>query len=212
MLRGGYRSADLKSDAHKAINGDGKNHAAILNRRGSEPIRKQLDLIAVGDSIQRSAAASSFSGDSSPRISFTPMELEVQELSVDGADNGKNLNRILTDFARSIISTTQISSRNEAAKSRVRRSRKDDDKWKERYKEFAALEEMQSKNLLGSEKKALNLEKKLGNLKHAHRHATAQIASAMVQHDIQSLPSKITETRHAKPQTEIEGNTQFVVS
>ena len=148
----------------------------------------------------------SLSESSTPRVAFTPQDSEAPSLPANVSDMSKSLARIFGVYAKGIVNTTQSISQNKAAKTRLRRSRKADEKWQGRYGDFAALEEMQSKTLVSSEKKSSKCEKALDAVKKSHKHATTQIASILAQSAHSTPPSRSSELQGAKVTTEVEGS------
>lgn len=188
--------ADPRSQSRKV---SGNNLPPLDTKRASKPARTEKD------SLSRPAVAGSFSESSTPRVAMTPIGDEAPALAVNAPDTCKSLSRMLTEYTSGIVRTTLATSRHDAARSRLRRSQKDDKRWQERYSEFAALGELQSKTLAGSEKKYSELKKKVDIIRKSHNLATNQIASSLVQHAGGSGPPRY-EPKSVKVPAEVESS------
>ncbi|KAG7010115.1 hypothetical protein G7Y79_00001g003870 [Physcia stellaris] len=172
-------------------------------RRHPEPVRKGSETDVQREGPMKTAIAGIFSENSTPRVAMTPADSEVPSLPGNASDSTKHLARMLNVYTKSIINTTQSMSQHKTAKARLRRSRKDDEKWQSRYSDFAALEEMQSKNLVASERKSSKSEKALEAAKKSHKLATAHVAISVTQ-NATSASSRASELANTKlPDMEI---------
>lgn len=182
---------------------EGKPLPRIDTRRNSGPPQKEKNIFR--DAPIKSAVTGNFSENSTPRVAMTPVDSETPSLPVNGSDTGKSLARMFNAYTKGIINTTQSLSQHKTAKARLRRSRKDDEKWLKRYSDFAALEEMQNKSLVAWEKKSEKAEKGLEAIRKSHQHATAQIVSSLAQGVSRDVPSRFSELPCSKVSDNIEG-------
>lgn len=173
-------------------------------RRHPEPVRKGSETDVQRDGPMKTAIAGSFSENSTPRVAMTPADSEVPSLPANASDTTKHLARMLNVYTKSIINTTHSMSQHKTAKARLRRSRKDDEKWQSRYSDFAALEEMQSKNLVVSERKSSKSEKALEAARKSHKLATAQVAISLTQNACTSASSRASELPNTKLPIDME--------
>ena len=173
-------------------------------RRHPEPVRKGSETDVPREGPMKTVIAGSFSEHSTPRAAMTPADSEVPNLPANASDTTNHLARMLNVYTKSIINTTQSMSQHKTAKARLRRSRKDDEKWQSRYSDFAALEEMQSKNLVVSERKSSKSEKALEAARKSHKHATAQVATSLTQNACSSAPSRASELPNTKLPIDME--------
>lgn len=179
-------------------------------RRHPEPVRKSSETDVQRDGPMKNGIAGSFSGDSTPRVAMITADSEAPSLPANASDTSKHLARMLNSYTKGITSTTQSTSQHKAAKARLRRSRKDDEKWQSRYNDFAALEEMQVKTLVASEKKSTKSEKALEAVKKSHKLATAQVATSLTQNACTNAPSRASELQYTKLPADMESSSSSV--
>lgn len=184
---------------------EGRRLPRIDTGPDSGPLRNDPEKDLVEDGPMKAVTTGAVSESSTPRVATTPRGNEAPSLPTIVSDMSKSLAKTFGVYAKGIVNTSQSISQNKAAKTRLRRSRKADEKWQSRYGDFAALEEMQSKNLVSSEKKSSKCEKALDVAKKSHKHATTQIASLLAQ-SAHSAPSRSSEPQGAKVTSEIEGS------
>ena len=175
-------------------------------RQDSNPVRRDSEKSLTEDGAIKPAVMGAPSESSTPRVTITPRGSEAPSLPTNMCDMTKSLAKSFGVYAKGIVNTTQSLSQHKAAKTRLRRSHKADIKWQGRYGDFAALEEMQSKNLVSSEKKSSKCEKALDAVRKSHKHATTQIASILAQSAHSTPPSRSGELQGAKIATEVESS------
>ena len=197
--------ADSRPYLGETVGMEGRRPPGIDARPDSGPLRNDPEKDLVEDGPMKPAANGAVSESSTPRVATTPRGNEAPSLPTNVSDMSKSLAKTFGVYARGIVNTSQSISQNKAAKTRLRRSRKADEKWQSRYGDFAALEEMQSKNLVSSEKKSSKCEKALDAAKKSHKHATTQIASLLAQ-SAHGAPSQSSEPQGAKVTSENEGS------
>ncbi|KAL8790848.1 MAG: hypothetical protein Q9195_006173 [Heterodermia aff. obscurata] len=155
------------------------------------------------DGPTKPAAVGALSESSTPGVAITSRDSEGPNLPTNVSDMSRSLAKTFSVYAKGIVNTSQSISQNKAAKTRLRRSRKADEKLQGRYSDFAALEEMQSKSLVSSEKKSSKCDKALSAAKKSQKNATIQIANVLAQ-SAYSTPSRSSEPQGAKLTTEAE--------
>ena len=206
LLKPLYYPADSRPYLSETVGMEGRLLSGIDTSRDYGPIRKDPEKNLAEDGPMKPAATGAFSKSSTPRVATTPRDSEAPSLPTNVSDMSKSLAKIFGIYAKGIVTTTQSISQNKAAKTRLRQSRKADERWQGRYGDFAALEEMQSKNLVSSEKKSTKCEKALDAAKKSHKHATTQIASVVAQSAHIIPPSRSSELQGAKVTNEAEGS------
>ena len=140
----------------------------LLSRRDSEKHR---------DSAATTAVPANRSESSTPRVAMTPVSAEMMPLGVSA--DAKPLAKMLQQFSHGIVSTTFQTNKSDSAKRIQHKSRKEDQKWRNRYDTFAPLAEVQQRNLDSSEKKSTRSDNKLQEIKRSHRANTGQIATSL---------------------------------
>lgn len=157
------------------------------------------------DGLSRSAMSSNLSESSTPRAGMTPVGGEVSVQPVNATDASKNFARMLNNYTNAIVIQAQNMTRFNDAEAVLYRSLKDDKKWQDRYPEFAALKEMQSRTVTGAKKRVSKSQQKIDAIKGTQKIATAQLAANLSQVGGSTLP-RSSEVTAPKAQVEMEGN------
>ncbi|KAL8823010.1 MAG: hypothetical protein Q9191_006268 [Dirinaria sp. TL-2023a] len=100
-------------------------------------------------------------------------------MAEDASVKAKPVNRLLQQFSHGIVSTTREANRRDLVKKHQARSKKEDQKWHNRYDLFAPLADLRRRNLAGNEKKTAKSDSKLHEIKYDHRDITGQLASTL---------------------------------